>query len=129
METVLGLLNNELVQKIVVFLITMIGGVNFFKNRAIQKWAEVSFRAVEEFARVDAEKGNKIKTDDKINMFCQSFRDFMKRSGWWIVTDSDVEQAKKIATAVNLIYSKGQEALDSGAALAKDKVEDTKSPN
>ena len=129
METILGLLNNELVQKIVIFLITLIGGAKFLKNRAVQKWAEVAFRSVEEFARVDAENGNKIKTDDKINMFCQNFRDFMKRAGWWIVTDADVEQAKKLASAVNLVYSKGQEAITSATALAKNNVEDKQSPN
>jgi len=124
MNTVVNLLNNELVQKIVIFIISLVGGVKYLKNRAVQKWAEVAFRAVEEFARVDAEKGNTVKTDDKINLFAQKFREFMKRAGWWVVTDNDVTQAKNIASAVNLIYTKGSEAISSATALAKDKADE-----
>ena len=122
MDSILALLQNPIVEKIIVLLAGVLGLVKYLKNQAVQKWAEVAFRSVEEFARIDAEKGNKTKTDDKINLFCQNFKGFMSRAGWWIVTDKDVEQAKAIATAINLIYTKGQEIATSATKLAKDDV-------
>lgn len=129
METILGILNHPLTEKIVILLAGVLGLVKYIKNRAIQKWAEVAFRSVEEFCRVDAEKGNKHLTDDKINMYCIKFREFMKRAGWWIVTDKDVEQAKGLASALNLIYTKGQEAVTAATELAKPEPVDPNSPN
>lgn len=128
MDTVLALLQNDLFQKVVVFLITAIGGVKFLKNRAVQKWAEVAFRVVEENARINEDAGKPIATEEKIKNFAVEFRKFMKNAGWWVVLDSDVAQAQSIAKAINIIYTNGQEAIASATALAKDKTETVATP-
>lgn len=76
------------------------GCVKWLKNRSVQKYAHLAFMAVEEADRRDPNNQNL----NKAALFAEHFEAFMRRAGWWMLTDDDVKQAQAIADALNLAY-------------------------
>jgi hypothetical protein len=103
-----SLLNGGLIFKIVVGILGILGIAKYFKNRAIQKWANLAFKIVEEADRINIAEGDKSKILDKISMFSEKFTELMKNAGWLVLTNSDIEQAQNIAKAINVIYENGK---------------------
>lgn len=107
LDKVIALLSNPLTAQIVTVVLGLLGGGKWLKNRSVQRWAELAFHTVEEMAATH--QGNE--KLDKVATFTEVFRGYMKRAGWLVVTQGDVEQAHAIAKSVNTLVKAGSKFI------------------
>ena len=115
MDKIMAILSNPITGQIVTILLGLLGGGKWLKNRAIQRWAFLAHSTVEEMARTNP--GNE--KLDKVAAFSEVFAGYMKRAGWVVVTNSDIQQAQALAKSVNLAYTNAVEFKNGGTPPAK----------
>jgi len=116
LDKAMGIMDSAIMGKIVIWGLGLLGIGKYLKNRAVQRYADLAFHTVEEMARTNPET-TKL---DKVAAFAEVFERYMKRAGWWMLTDADMKQAEAIAKSINVLYSKGKDYVEDKAPAAPD---------